>query len=175
MNTTNNIATNKDYLETWEFSPIEWNAFIKTARSLKKEDNIYYSIAILIGGIPILMMARNTTFLMASAFVLPFAILIPWLSNKFSTSYLKPTSSISKVAFYSEYLTINHKKIILFTDKKWIKGMKIIRTESTLPLLEIEIAWRTRKGDTFDELRVPIPLGKIERAEALIEYYKFYK
>ena len=34
-------------------------------------------------------------------------------------------------------------------------------------------AWQ--KGDTFDEVRVPIPTEKIERAEALIEYYRFYK
>lgn len=167
--------SSNNFLETWEFSPIEWNYFIKKAKTLKKEDNIYFGFAILIGGIPFLMLARNTTFLIACVFVIPFAFLIPWLRNKFTSTYLKTTNSLSTVVFYSEYVKINDKKIDLFTPKKWIKDMNIIKTENQLLLLEIEIAWRTRKGDTFDEVRVPIPSDKLERAKALIEYYRFYK
>ena len=66
------------------------------------------------------------------------------------------------------------KKLTLFANNKWIKNMKIINGKNGLKLLEIEIAWSARKGDTFDETRVPIPFDKLERAEALIEYYKIY-
>ena len=48
--------------------------------------------------------------------------------------------------------------------------MKIIQIKNGLKILEIELAWKTRKGATFDELRIPIPFDKLERAEALIEY-----
>lgn len=171
----NNLATNKDYLESWAFSPIEWNTFIKTANSLKKEDNIYMGIAILIAGIPFLMFVRNTGFLMASAFVIPFAFLLPYFRNKIANNTLKATSKDAYVTFYPEFLDVNGKRIELFANKKWIKNMQIIVGNGDLSLLEIDIAWRTRKGDTFDETRVPIPTDKLERAEALIEYYRKYK
>lgn len=175
MNIPDKIIKSKDFLETWEFSPSEWNSYVKAAKLLKKEDNIYFGVAILIAGIPFLMFVRNTTFLMASIFVIPFAFLIPWARNKFLTSYLKTTNNSSTVHFYSDYILVNDKRINLFGDKRWIKSMKIINTKNSLSLLEIEIAWSTRKGDTFDEVRVPIPTDKMERAEGIIEYYRQYK
>jgi hypothetical protein len=111
---------------------------------------------------------------MASIFVIPFAFLIPWGRNKFLTSYLKTTNKTAAIHFYSEYVLVNDKRINLFGDKKWIKNMKIIDSKNGLKLLEIEIAWRARKGYTFDEVRVPIPVDKLERAAGLIEYYSTY-
>lgn len=165
---------NKNYLDTWEITPNEWNSFIKEAKSLKKEDNIYMGIATLIVGIPFLMLSKKITFLMTLFFVIPFAILVPWARNKMSTSYLKPIKNIAFVKFYTNYITINIRRIDLYADKKWIKNMKIIDSKNGLKLLEIEIAWRARKGYTFDEVRVPIPVDKLERAAGLIEYYSTY-
>lgn len=53
--------------------------------------------------------------------------------------------------------------------------MMITPAKKGLQMLEIEIAWHTRKGNTFDETRVPIPTDKLEKAKELIEYYRFYK
>ncbi|MEX1382545.1 hypothetical protein, partial [Lutibacter sp.] len=89
-------------------------------------------------------------------------------------SYLKPIKNIAFVKFYTNYITINIRRIDLYADKKWIKNMKIIDSKNGLKLLEIEIAWRARKGYTFDEVRVPIPVDKLERAAGLIEYYSTY-
>ena len=170
LQTTNS----KDYLDTWTFSSEEWNSFIKEAKLLKKEDNIYMAIATLIVGIPFLMLSRKITFFMTLFFVIPFAIIVPWVRNKMSTSHLKPIKNKAIIKFYTQYITINKRRIDLYADKKWIKNMKIIDGKNGLKLLEIEIAWSTRKGDTFDEIRVPIPTDKLERAEALIEYYESY-
>ena len=78
MKSSINITKSKDYLDTWIISPKEWNVFIKEANSLKKEDNIYMAIATLIVGIPFFMLGVKIAFLMTIAFVIPFAILVPW-------------------------------------------------------------------------------------------------
>ncbi len=53
--------------------------------------------------------------------------------------------------------------------------MTIVEFKDSLDLLEFDIAWSTRKGDTFDETRIPIPHDKKNRALELIEFYKYYK
>ncbi len=166
---------NSSLLDTWIYSAEEWNTYVKEAKIFKKEDNRYFGAAILIAGIPFLMFFRNTGFLMAIAFVIPFAILLPYLRNKIANTTIKETTKEAYVTFYSEFLDVNGTIIDLFTDQKWIKNMVILPAKKGLPMLEIEIAWHTRKGNTFDETRVPIPTEKLEKAEALIEYYRFYK
>lgn len=167
-------TTSKDYLDTWTFSAKEWNLFTREATSLKKEDNIYMAIATLIVGIPFLMLNRRITILMSLFFVIPFAVLVPYVRYRIAVKKLNLLTDKAIVKFYSDYILINGKKVTLFANNKWIKNMKIINGKNGLKLLEIEIAWSARKGDTFDETRVPIPFDKLERAEALIKYYKIY-
>jgi hypothetical protein len=169
------VTRNKEYLETWEFSSADWNTYVNTAKSLKKEDSIYMGIAFLILGIPFLMLVRNVSFITASFFVIPFAILIPWLRHKLSTSYLKHKQDVVLVNFYPDYILINDKKIELISKNRWIKNMKIIKDKNASKLLEIDVAWSTRRGDTFDEVRIPIPNNKLLKAEMLIEFYSRYK
>ena len=96
-------ASSRDFLDSWTFSAKDWNLFTKEATSLKKEDNIYMAIATILIGIPILMISRNTTFLISLLFVVPFAILIPWIRYVLAVKYLKLASNTSIIEFYSEY------------------------------------------------------------------------
>lgn len=168
---------NTSLLDTWVYTSEEWNTYVKEAKILKKEDNRYFGAAILIIGIPFLMYFRYTGFLIAVIFVLPFAILLPYLRNKIAKNNptLNETTKEAYVTFYPEFLDINGTNIDLFKNQKWIKNMMITPAKKGLPMLEIEIAWHTRKGNTFDETRVPIPTDKLEKAKELIEYYRFYK
>lgn len=174
MNLTKTITTSNDLKETWEFSSIEWNAFEKTGTALKKEDNMYMAIGVLIVGIPFLMLKRDASFFTAVLFVIPFAILIPWLRYKLTLSYLKPKPKTVTVQFYPDFILINDEKKVLFSKNRWIKNMKIIDDTNEKKLLEIDIAWSTRKGNTFDELRIPIPPDKASKAEMLIAFYRDY-
>lgn len=164
----------KDLLDTWTFTAQEWNVFIKEAKSLKKEDTIYMAIATLIAGIPFLMFIKNISILMASTFVIPLAILIPWIRYKIAIKRLSFVTTNVQVQLYSYYLLINNQKIDLFSKKYWIKNIKIIDGTMGLKMMEFEIAWNTRKGNTFDETRIPIPSNKLEKAEAIIDFYKLY-
>jgi hypothetical protein len=132
-------------------------------------------IAFLICGIPFLMLVRNVSFIMASLFVIPVAIIIPWLRHKLATSHLKTKQKEVLVHFHPDYILINDKKIDMFSQNRWIKHMKIIDGKNEMKLLEIDVAWSTRKGNTFDEVRIPIPNDKLNKAEMLIEFYSRYK
>ena len=158
-------------LDTWTFSPIEWNTFVQFARKRKRSDHLYFGIGIFLIGIPVLMFFRNTSFLMALVFTIPFTLLVPWLRMKVSNSYLKETQLLAIVAFYSEYADMNGKKIVLYAKNKWIKDIRIL-TNDGQAILEITVAWRTAKGNTNEELLFPIPNNKLEKAAELITYYQ---
>lgn len=161
-------------LDTWTFPSHLWNTFVSIEKKNKKEDNIYFGIGILLLCTPFLMFFRSTSFLTALLFTVPLALLLPWLRMLFSNPHLKNRNKESTVKIYPEYLLINNKRIDLYGEEKWIKDMKIIETSSHFKLLEFTIEWRTRKGNTNDETRIPIPLNKEEKAKELIEFYRHY-
>lgn len=161
-------------LDTWTFTTNEWNDFVAIEKGNKKEDNIYFGVGILLICTPGLMFFRDTTFLMALAFSVPFALLLPFLRIKFSSPHLKNNSRGTIIKIYPNYLLINNKKIDLFGKRKWIMDMKIISTTSNLKLLEFTIEWITNKGNTNDETRIPIPKDKEQKALEIIEFYKNY-
>ena len=140
----------------------------------KREDNFYLAAAIVIGATALLMIARNTTFLMALAFAIPTAILIPWLRYQFLNPHLKNTEQETIVKIYSNCLIVNNKTIHLFNKNRWLKDMQIIDTKSDLKLLEFTIEWGTRRGNTNDETRIPIPANKLEKAKEMIDFYRHY-
>lgn len=159
-------------LETWTFSNEQWKKFVKIEKKNKKEDNIYFAIGILILCTPMLMVLRGTNFITALLFTSPLAILIPWLRQKFGNPHLKEHKGESTVKIFPEYLIVNNKKIDLYGNRKWIKDMRIIETSENFKLLEFTIEWSTRKGNTNDETRIPIPKNKEQRAKELIEFYR---
>ncbi|PHR71393.1 MAG: hypothetical protein COA67_06730 [Lutibacter sp.] len=161
-------------LDTWSFTAGEWNRFVAIEKRIKREDNIYFGIGILVLCTPGLMILRSTSFLTALLFSAPLALLIPWLRMKFSNPHLKDASKESIIEIYHEHLTINSKKIDLYGKKKWLKDMKIIETNDNFKLLEFTVEWKTRNGNTNDETRIPIPKGKELKALELIEFYREY-
>jgi len=161
-------------LDTWSFSSEEWNKFVAVEKRNKREDNIYFGIGIVVLCTLGLMLLRNTSFLTALLFAVPLALLIPWLRMQFGNPHLKEVTTESIVKIYPDYLIINNKKIDLYGKRKWLKDMKIIESKNGMKLLEFTIEWNTRKGNTNDETRIPIPNGKEEKAKELIGFYRNY-
>lgn len=162
-----------DALAEWHYTEGEWNEFVTIEKANKKEDNIYFGIGILVLSTIGLMIFRNTSFLTALTFAIPFSILIPYLRMRFSYNHLKYNVKKPFVKIYENYILINNHKIEVSSTKKRIKGLKIIKAKNNLQLLEIDIQWITRKGPTNDEFRVLIPNNKISEAEKLVN--QFYK
>lgn len=155
----------------WTYSKREWEAFVDIEKANKKEDSIYFGIGILILGIPGLMFLRDTSFLIALAFTVPFAFLIPYLRMRLSYQHLRKGIKNPEIKIYFDKLLINNHEIVLQSKKRRVKSMKIIETETDMKLLEFDVQWITNKGPTNDEFRIPIPSDKIEEAVHLIEKY----
>ena len=161
-------------LDTWTYSAKEWSDFIITERSNKKSDNLYFGVGILLLGIPGLMLFRAVPFLMAALFVVPFALLIPFIRYKMSKRFLQPNIEKPNVQLYHDFIISNGVKKEIFSKKYWLKNVKIITSKHNRSLLEFDVAWNTRRGSTNDEFRILIPKDKLAKAEEIIDFYKNY-
>ncbi|WP_445748628.1 hypothetical protein [Polaribacter sp.] len=157
----------------WHYSQEEWNEFVDIEKANKKEDNIYFGIAILLI-VPFgLMFYRDTSFLFSLLFSIPFAVLLPVLRMKFSYKHLQKNVFNPHVIIYNDYMMINYHKIEVASKRRRIKSLKIIDAKNNKKLLEVDIQWATRKGPTNDEFRILIPDNKLFEAEKLItDFYK---
>ena len=111
------MEKDKECLARWEFTPNEWEVYSNTAAMLKKDDNLYFGIGILLVGVPYLMFFRGTSLLIALAFVVPFAVALPFLRNKIALSKIKKTEQNAYLSFYPKYIDLNGNKIELFAEK----------------------------------------------------------
>ena len=165
------METSSRLLAEWNYTKNQWNEFVDIEKSNKKEDNIYFAIGILILCTIGLMLLRNTSFITAFLFSVPFAILIPVLRMKFSYQHLKKNVANPTVKIYDDYLLINDKKVELSSDKKRVRSIKIIPQKNNSNFLEFDVQWITRKGPTNDEFRILIPKEKEQEAQQLLHQF----
>lgn len=160
-------------LAHFKYSPEFWNKYVTVERKNKKEDNFYFGLAISLLCTAGLMLFRNTTFLMALLFAIPFAILLPWLRQKFSYRYLKKGIKNPEVRIFDKFLRINNHTIEFRNDQRRLKHIQLIESASGMFLLEFDVQWLTRKGPTNDEYRIPITKDNLEEAKIIIEKLSF--
>lgn len=163
------MQSNGKPIASWTYSSQLWNQYVAVEKKNKKQDNIYLGIGILIPGTLALMFFRDASILISLSFVIPLAILIPFLRIKFGYPYLKTNIQHPKVDIYEEYLMINQKKVELKSKKRRIKSIKILEPKGNVQLLEFNVQWMTGKGPTNDEFRIPIPEQKQEEAEKILK------
>ncbi|MFY9241622.1 MAG: hypothetical protein WAO74_01195 [Polaribacter sp.] len=166
----NKDENNPNLITEWTYSPKEWNIYVAIEKDNKKEDNIYFGIGIIIVGVFALMVFRQTSFIAALMFATVFVILIPFLRMKISYPFLKNSKSNVSVKIFRDYLLINSKKVVFFSDIRMLKSIQIIEVKEE-KLLEFTIEWPTRKGPTNDEYRVLVPKNKMEEAKGLVSYF----
>ncbi len=70
-------------------------------------------------------------------------------------------------------VVINGKLNVLKDENKWL-GEVELKTETNPALLELTYYWETRSGITNDEIRIPVPSGKIKEAEDVLLKLKLY-
>jgi hypothetical protein len=162
-------VSNPEMIAEWKFDSETWNKFVSIEKKNKKQDNLYFGLGILIIGVPALMFLRDASIWVSLAIVVPLAVLIPFLRQKFAYKHLKAHDN-PNIKFYRNFMVINGNKIELFSDKRRIKSTSIFEKEGML-FLELTIEWITGKGPTNDEFRVPVPNNDENIANKLLEHY----
>lgn len=160
-----------DVLAHWSIDRDTWNAFCTNEKKYRKEDNIYFFIAFLVIGTIVLLLTRGAS-LFGGIFI---AALIGGITvaarKKVALKKLQVAHGVPLfVTVGKRHVILNGILYPINTDRMRTGKVRLI-SDSTPIILEFTLYWPTRKGETFDEFRLPLPPDALAQAQAVLAYF----
>jgi len=156
-----------EVLTSWIYSVSDWKEFVKWERKERKQGTIIeVSLVVVLGTLALRGMQGWILALIISSVI---AILYGLLKYFLKTSSIRSDEKgMPEVIITNENVYINGRIHPFYADNLWL-GKVDIREEGQLNIFEITYCWNTRKGESFEEIRVPIPKGKLKEAISVQE------
>lgn len=159
------------FLYEWKVSPKLWNRFVKNEIRYKMTDIIIVSVIIVILGLLYLIFKENAGILVAlsvgGVVATAYAVLRVYLFKK----YLRKSSVDVIINITDHSLFVNNTYHVL-NDNHYKFVRVSLQNEKGLFLLDFEVSWETRGGSVSDNLRIPVPDGKLAEADELVEKFE---
>ena len=155
-------------LAHWTYTPEEWKSFISWERKKRKTSSTVEAALILVVGGAFIYWTREADPGLSFGISAAVAGIYWYGKNVLSLSSIgKSSSKANEVVITSHAVIINGSYNAFRSELYWLKGATL--DESLTPeVLEIVYQWQTRKGITQEEIRVPVPAGKIDEARVVI-------
>ncbi len=155
-------------LANWMYTNAEWDNFYKAETKKRFSSTMYEVVALLLVGTLYLMLERNASWQIALLVTAVIGVL--WLAGKYLLTLKVMKSKLKKnqIILTTSAVFINGTLHVFQDDSRWIGGVTLLKDQEPV-MIEIRYCWNTRKGPTFDELRFPVPDGKLKEAEAVVE------
>lgn len=153
-----------EILANWTFNKSEWLQFITWEKKERRLNTFFESFWILLLGAICIIIFRGASFLIAASISLSIGIIYWIIKIKFTSKPFKNIREENKIVITNVAVIINDSYQPFRNEDYWLGQIKIFEKEN-LNILEIQYHWNTRKGSTYDEIRVPIPYNKKAEAE----------
>jgi hypothetical protein len=158
-----------EVLTTWAYSQAEWKAFMKWEQG-ERSSGTLMEVAIIIG-----LGTLAIHFLKGADWVTSFTISIVMGIIYGGIKYIITMSSIKldenkmpEVIITNQSVIVNGHMNRFYGNNLWL-GKVSIKEVKAFNILEFTYCWSTRSGETYDEIRVPIPKGNLKEAISLQE------
>ena len=162
------VPLQPEVLAHWTFTADAWTQFIALEKRRRLESSIYEGIGIIILGTIVIMLARESVFSIALGVSTGVALIVGVLRYTLTMNSYGPTLPKNEVTITQQSVLINDKLNPYRSDT--IRLEKVILIEGLPDVLEFTHAWITSKRKkAYDEMRVPVPMGKREEAKELIQ------
>jgi hypothetical protein len=166
---TNMASPNTNALVNWSYTPEEWKRFCRWEWRERKMNSIIVGLLIAIIGSLFLRGTRDASWPVAIAVSSGVGFLYGVVSYRIAVASMgRPLAAGSSVIITRHSVLINDKLNPFADDERWMGEVRILDDHEPR-VLEIVYHWHTRKGNSRDEIRVPIPKGKLGEAVLLTE------
>ena len=159
-------------LATWVYTTEEWKQFMMWEKKQRKSGTLIEAALIVVVGIPVLIFLKGAGFWTAFAICVTIAVFYGIMKYIMMMNSISSRSNkLSEVVITREWLLVNSHMNRFFGENLWL-GKVLIKEEKNMNILEVTYCWETRGGKTSDEIRVPIPKGKLKEAVMIQEDLK---
>ena len=156
-------------LVQWLVPREEWKAFYKIERNKRLESMWIESILIALLGTVLLLMVRNASWFQALLLATGLA-LVWWIAKYYlHLRVMQSNQDQNQIIITTSSVQVNG-RLHVYYDNHVTPGSFQLLTNHWPQVLEIRYHWQTRRGATFEELRVPVPAGKETEAQALVKH-----
>lgn len=158
-------------LAHWNYTSAEWKEFTKKEFSFRLREALVVWVLIVGLGTWLLAGYRDMGHLAAFITSLCTGGLITLI--RFIIAYNARKANSSKpgdVVISAKSILINGKYHILNDENKTLYKLELLKDENP-QILEFSVEWNTRKGNTNEQVRVPVPADKLTEAGKLVEVF----
>lgn len=159
------LAVLPDILAEWVLDEQTWKDFCINEKKYRNQDNLWFFVAFLFLGTIVLMISRSSSFLLAISIVGAIGLITIYLRRTVALQKLHvPAGMPKQVVIGRRHILMNGKIYPINADRMTTRKVRVIE-DSTPMLLELTLYWPTRNGETYDELRIPVPPPALEKAK----------
>jgi hypothetical protein len=162
------LASEAGILARWTYTDEEWKRFIAWETKKRRANTSLEAGLIVVIGAVFAHLIKQAGW--ALAFCLStFIAGIYWVGKYFLSmnSIGKKKGSTNEIVILHDGVIINGKYNAIRSELYRVRSIKLLDVEEPL-IMEFVYEWKTRKGISNDEIRIPVPEGKKSEAQDLI-------
>lgn len=159
-------------LAEWDIDDDTWKSFRQNEIGYRNADNLYYFIGVMILGTIGLLIFRAANLFVAVAISAILGGIIVFMRRQMALSKLQADRGpyARKVVIGEGYVIMNGHTFDLFSETRTTTKAQFLPDEQPV-ILEFTIAWITRHGPSYDELRIPVPPQKMDIAFKIVDHF----
>jgi hypothetical protein len=163
------MQNEQSVLVHWYYSVSEWQEFMNRENKKRNKQILRDSLLIGILGMLILHYIGKISWVVSFIIACNLSILCMGLKYYFrKRAGTWRDKKMPEVTIMDDTAMINGKQLVFHGQGKWLRKADI-KEKNNVNVLEITYEWHTRKGAHFDEIRVPVPRGKLREAVELLD------
>ncbi len=160
-------ALQVNILARWEYTPEQWQQFIRWEKSERKMEIIITMILVILFGTFILRLSREAPWFAAIGVSLIIAILYGAISYAVALNAIKLKSKKATVVITTDAVLVNGHYNRLNGENLWFEKVEMKKADQ-FSYLEFVTGSTIRTGKTTHELRIPVPHDQEIEAAALV-------
>jgi hypothetical protein len=161
--------TNEDsLLADWHYTPEEWRTFMKIEQKIVTGESILLIVLITAAVAWTLHDDKDESWTFSIVFAIAFALIFILLKNYLKKGFINVNSGRGVRALISRRSIVLNGKLFNLTDEtRHLWKVDVIEKHGVM-MVEFTYKWQTRQRETQDEIRLPVPAGKLDEANELV-------
>ena len=165
-----NVRNNKvEILVSWFYSDSEWKTFMMWEQKKRGSGTLVETAAIMVIGALMIHFLKGSDWFTALAISISIGLIYGIIKYMTKLSSIKLNDNkMPEVIITNVAIIVNGHMNRFYSNNLWL-GKVTVNDAGAFNVLEITYCWNTRSGQSFDEIRVPIPKGSLKEAIFLQE------